>query len=176
MSEDKIILSKNEWLILSSLSDDRECLSSIDEPELSRTEMVELLEGLYKRGLICIESGTLFERKKLLEEPDKHWDTAYWFGLTEKGCKEWEAHSQQYSGQPVDWSSSWKGEFFDDKREGYIEGVSEKVCMQALENHLKDIPFTIDSIKHKEIDGFQAKYYKYIAGGHRIDFKLKRKL
>jgi hypothetical protein len=171
-------LSRNEWLVLSSLSDDWECLSSIEKPEVSRADMVELLEELYGKGLICVEKGLPFDRKILLEEPNEHWDTIYWFGLTENGCDAWEKYSQKYSEYPVDWSSSWKGSFWSDERGGYIEGVSEDVCKQALKSQLKNVPFTIDknSIEHKNIEGFQAKYYKFIPSGHRIDFKLKRSI
>jgi hypothetical protein len=32
-----------------------------------------------------------------------------------------------------------------------------------------------NTISHLEIDGFNAKYYKYLPGGHRITFKLRKK-
>ncbi len=30
------------------------------------------------------------------------------------------------------------------------------------------------TLRHSEIKGFQAKHYKYISGGHRIDFTIKK--
>jgi hypothetical protein len=177
MSGDKENLSRNEWLVLSSLSDDWECLSSINKPEVSRADMVELLDGLYGKGLICIEKGVPFDRKILLEEPNEYWDTNFWFGLTEKGCQAWEDDSRKYGESPVDWRLSWKGCFSPEKG-GYIEGVSEKICEQILKDCLKRTPFKVSrkSITHKKIEGFQAKYYKYIPGGDRIDFKTKRSI
>lgn len=168
-------LSRDEWFVLDSLADDWECLSSIDGPEVSKINMIELLEGLYVKGLISIKKGVPFDRKILLEEPDEYWDTIYWFGLTEKGCNAWERNSQKYNGEPVDWSLSWRS-CFSPEEGGYIEGISEKVCIQVLKDYLRQNPLKINwrSIAHKNIKGFQAKYYKFIRGGHRIDFKLKR--
>jgi hypothetical protein len=63
----------------------------------------------------------------------------------------------------------------DKKGQGWIEGIAEKVCLEGLERLAQNALWQIDktTLKHSAVDGFQAKYYKYIQGGHRIDFKLQ---
>jgi hypothetical protein len=177
MVDDRENLSKNEWLILESLANDWECLSTIEEPDVSRTEKIELIERLYEKGLISILNNVPFDKKNLLKEPDGFISNDYWFGLTEKGCEEWEKYSQKYYGSAINWDKSWKSCFSPEKG-GYIEGVSEQICVQILKDDFKHKSFSVDwkSAEHKNLEEFQAKYYKYLAGGHRIDFKTKRSI
>jgi len=174
--------SKLEWHILDNLSNDWECLTTIypevEElvPGISRENVVDAIHNLIKEGCIQIQGGHIFDKKALLSEPEEYFDTKYWFGLTTLGCKAWEAHSVEYAGYPIDWTQAWSSYISYRNREGYIDGVSKEVCLAAISKGLlREEGFEIDkkSMKYSKIDGFNAKYYKYISGGCRISFKLR---
>ena len=171
-------ITKFEWCILDELSDDYECFASIypnllkDLPDTSSQDVQRGLYQLYKSGLIELMEGRLMQEEDLMSETEKSFDTKYWFGLTSTGCDAWESGAAP----PVDWSEAYTAHIDYKKQNGYIEGTTRKVCLRELNQLPIDKTFQIDmkSLSHSEIPGFQAKYYKYISGGHRIDFKLKR--
>jgi len=177
--------SKLDWYILDNLSNDWECLTTI-YPEvaefvsgISRENVVDAIHHLIKEGYIQIRGGHIFDKEALLSEPEEYLETKYWFGLTTLGCEAWEAHSVEYAGYPIDWTQAWSASISFENREGHIDGVSKEVCLAAINKELfllREEPFEIDkkSMKYSKINGFNAKYYKYISGGCRISFKLRR--
>jgi hypothetical protein len=181
--------SKLELLILDCLSDDTECVASIwyhNEDELqnvSGEEFKNTIYELYKRGLINDPSmSEPISREDILDEEttNEYHIGNYYFGLTPAGVEFWEEACRE-SGEPIDWSKSWHASYDTKKQEGYINGTSKEVCLNELESwnkkpqgDLKDWQVDMNSLVHSEIEGFQAKYYKYISGGHRVSFKLNR--
>ena len=182
--------SKLELLILDSLSDDTECVASIwfhNEDELhdiSGHKLKNTIYHLYERGLIYIEGETaLLDREDILaEEATNEYHTGnYYFGLTLAGVEFWE-EARKECDEPVDWSKTWTAHRDYNEQKGYIDGTSREVCLNAFiesnqetRGNFKDWQVDMSSLVDSEIEGFQAKYYKYIPGGHRISFKLKRR-
>jgi hypothetical protein len=183
-------ISKLEWLILGSLSNDTECVACIwpdmkeSMPSITGYELKDVIYSLYKRGLIYIASETepVDREDVLAEEITNEYSTGnYYFGLTSKGVEVWEKATEKYD-EPVDWSKSWTANHDLERREGHIDGTSREVCLNRLKawnengyGEFKEWQVDMDSLIHSEIKGFQAKYYRYISGGHRISFKLKRR-
>jgi len=182
-------LTELEWNILDNVSDDWECPVTIcpeverDVPGSSRTEIIHTLYELHERGFLELMKGGNVDLAELMNDPPDDFGTRYWFGLTTLGCSIWQSHAEQFGSETVDWSRSWVGHGPDVNGRGYVDGTSREVCLEALDHlirfaHLtRDEDWEIDrsSLKDSAIDGFQAKYYKYIEGGHRISFKLKSK-
>lgn len=172
-----INLTKLEWAILNSLSDDQECPATIctlvqDEvPDASWQDVLNALYRLHQSGLIELTDGQLLRREILMSETKGNIDTPLWFGLTSTGCTAWESGAKS----PIDWSGAWCGHLDYESQKGHVEGTTREVCLGALTRLSPDKKFQIDmaSLSHSELSGFQAKYYKHLPGGHRIDFKLK---
>ena len=176
-------LTKLEWIILDMLSEFPAnvalTLSLIkdDFPDISQKEVAEVVFKLYKLGLVFEDKNLTVDLQALSDEPEDYIDNKHWFGLTEAGCKLWEKDIPTYSGEAIDWSKRTSGSYSFDKKEGFIEGVSKKSCLAALESwmqHEKDWELDRDTIVFTKINGFKAKYYKYIPGGYRLTFKLKK--
>jgi len=174
-------LSKIEFEILDSLAIDWECIFSLStpsSPDISKLEIVDCLQHLFNKGYIQLPKEIPFNRDALLSEPqEEYWDTKYWFGLTDAGCKTWEDYLEKNLGSPVDWSRAWNARLNYKKEEGYVVGTTKKVCLKAFEklkSGRSDFRIRRKLLKHSTIPGFDATYYKYISGGHRIDFKLQR--
>lgn len=182
--------SKIELFILDCLSDNTECVASIwfhKEDELQNVsghELKNTIYNLYKRGLISDRSvpEPLSCEDIMAEDPTNEYHTGnYYFGLTPAGVEFWE-EARRESGEPVDWSRSWHASYDTKKQEGHIDGTSKEVCLKELESwnkkprdSFKDWQVDMNSLIHLEIEGFQVKYYKYISGGHRISFKLRKR-
>lgn len=171
-------ISELEWKILDSLSDGLASTADMQIQVSSLQELREKVYELYRRGILYAYNEPV-EYGKLMSEPPEpvDIDNEYAFGLTELGSKCWEEGSKIYSDKPVDWSKAKICILSPKKGWGYIEGTTEEICLAAL----KEIPdytgWEADksTVVHEEIEGFQAKYYKYIPGGHRVTFKLKKK-
>jgi hypothetical protein len=176
-------LTNLEWNILESLSNDEETVALIlslikkDFPEITTREVAQNIYSLYERGLIYEDNGKEVYLRTLLDESEDYMENVYWFGLTEAGCKYWEDFALEYGGESIDWSNAWKGHISIKSREGYIDGTSLETCLQGLDKIDDDIEWQIDrsTLVHSDIKGFQAKYYKYLQGGHNISFKLKKR-
>ncbi|HBC87378.1 MAG TPA: hypothetical protein DCZ94_10520 [Lentisphaeria bacterium] len=174
-------MDKIDWLILNELSDDFESMNQIYPLEKAmqakRRDIIDRIEILIQKGLIKLLNDVDFDKETLLAEPENYPGTEFWFGLTEKGAGAFEKHAKKFDGSEIDWSGSYciHRDFSD--QTGYVEGTSEKVCLSSLSSILDDDEWIIDmtSLKHSDIPGFQAKYYKYLSGGHRIDFRIKKK-
>ena len=181
--------SKLELLILDSLSDDTECIASIwfhNENELhgiSGQDIKDAIYRLYEQGLIYDSSIANIDREDILaEETTNEYHTGnYYFGLTPAGVEFWE-EARKENDEPVDWSKTWTARRDYNEQKGYIDGTSREVCLNALiesnqetRGNFKDWQVDMSSLVDSEFEGFQAKYYKYIPGGHRISFKLKRR-
>lgn len=170
-------MSKLEWAILDNLSDDQECPATIcpevqeEIKDASRQDVIDALCRLHEAGLVALPDRTTLSREALIAEAEGNFDTPHWFGLTSSGCAAWEAGSET----PIDWSEMWSGHIDYESRKGYVEGTSQDVCITALPRLIPDNKQQIDmtSLSHSDISGFQAKYYKHLPGGHRIDFVLK---
>ena len=170
-------MSKLEYTILDNLSDDLECPATIcpevqeEIRDASRQDVIDALCRLHESGLVALPDGTPLDREALIAEPEGNFDALYWFGLTASGCAAWEAGSET----PIDWSKMWSGRIDYEGRKGYVEGTSRDVCIAALPRLMPDKKEQIDmtSLSHSDISGFQAKYYKHLPGGHRIEFILK---
>jgi hypothetical protein len=183
-------ISELEWLILGSLSNDTECVATIwpdikeSVPSITEHQLKDTIYQLYKIGLVYIESetGPVSRENILAEETENEYSNGnYYFGLTPKGVEVWEASSGKYD-EPINWSNSWKASYDIERQKGFIDGTSKEVCLSVLikDNQegfgmFKEWQIDMDSLEHSDIEGFQAKYYKYISGGHRISFKLKRR-
>ncbi len=176
-------LTKLEWHILDGLAYDWECMSSLpieksEFPDISKIEIIDCLQQLFGKGHIQLLHGMSFNREVMLAEPqEEYWDTKYWFGLTDAGCKTWEDYLDKYLGDPVDWSKVWSAQLSYEKEEGYVVGTTKEVCLKAfrkLKSGRNDFRIRRKLLKHSKIHGFDATYYKHIPGGHRIDFKLQR--
>jgi hypothetical protein len=182
--------SKLEWCILDALSNDTECVAIIwpyvkdTLPDISGDKLKDTIYKLYKRGLVYIESETApVDREDILAEETTNQNSIgnYYFGLTPAGVELWEEASKKYD-EPVDWSNSWIVHYDVEHQEGYINGTSREVCLNQLirDNQssyslLEEWQVDMNSLVHSNVKGFQAKYYKYISGGHRIRFKLKKR-
>jgi hypothetical protein len=175
-------LTKLEWSILDSLSDDREavalilCLINDDFPLISQKEVAESVYKMYTQGLLFEFYNKSVDYEILLNESSDYADANYWFGLTAIGCKSWEENDPVYLGEPIDWSRAWTRYLDVVNKKGWIKGTSQEVCLTALKDLIKDEKWQVDTttIVHSKIEGFQAKYYKYIEGGHKITFLLKK--
>jgi hypothetical protein len=177
-------LTKLEWTILNNLANDWECPATIS-PEVqseingtSRKEVLGTLYQLFERGLVALQDGGSLQLQTLLSESEDNFDTRLWFGLTQTGCFEWEKHAEQFSGNAIHWGQSWSGNISYLDAAGYVDGTTREVCVEALNRLLPDdTEWEIDrnTLQDSAIAGFDAKYYKYIHGGHRISFKLRKK-
>ncbi len=176
-------LTQTEWEVLNSLADGRECLGTMEtllpeELSISRPKLEETVWELCQRGLIAPDGGQLTV-EALRAEPEEYIDQQFWFGMIEKGVLLWEKYYTVFSGEINDWSESWRGKFDAQTGQGgYVDGASRQVCLAALDridgqNKLWYIDR--ESLDEAEIDGFQAKYYKYLKGWHRISFKMKKR-
>jgi hypothetical protein len=167
-------INKLEWNILDSLSDDQECFATMYIPRISKTKIKEIVYGLYQEGFLYEDTNQTVDYSTLMSETENYADAHYWFGLTQLGAESWEKYAKTYSGNNIDWSHAWRGHVDYKEKNGYIDGVSKEVCFNALKMVLteKNWQIDIETIQHSKIDGFQAKYYKYIPGGHRITFTI----
>jgi hypothetical protein len=172
-----------EWKILNNLANDRECPATIlpevaeEVGNVSREEIIDALLKLFDKGLIDLPDGNGVTKKELLAEPEDNFGTRLWFGLTRSGCSAWEAHAKEYYGEFIDWSSAWTGFISYLDKKGYVDGISFDVCKKALDKilaHEKKWEIDRNSLEDMPIDGFYAKYFKHINGGHRIMFKIKK--
>jgi hypothetical protein len=180
-------LTKLEWSILNSLANDGEAVTlmmgliEFDFPgimqKISQREIAEIVYTLYQRELLSEFYNKKVDYQTLINETSDYVDAAYWFGLTEAGYKCWEEYAPVYLGESIDWSDSWHADLNFEHQDGWIKGVSKEVCLENLEGIDKDNNWQIDrtTLVHSKIKGFQAKYYKYIQGGHQITFKLKKR-
>jgi hypothetical protein len=172
-----------EWTILDNLSDDWECPATICKevadavPEATRQTVLRTLLSLHEQGLVRLQNGNRPDPQALLSEREEDFDTPHWFALTPEGCTRWERDSMTFSGSPISWSEAWSGHVDFASCKGHVDGTNEAVCLSALPRLLHDDKWTIDmtSLAHSEIPGFRAKYYKYLTGGHRIDFRIRKK-
>jgi hypothetical protein len=177
-------LDKLEWSILNSLSDDWECSTTIC-PEIegqvddtNRVAILRCLFNLHSRGLVTLQDGRALTLEDFLSERKDDFDTKFWFGLTEAGRAEWEKFSEKYSGASVDWTRAWVGCISYDRGRSYVDGTSLDVCTEALKQLFPDdTEWEIDwnTLESTSIEGFHAKYHKYLDGGQRISFQLKKK-
>ena len=183
-------VSELELLIIDCLSVDNGCVASIRYHEaeglhdIPDVELKNAIYGLYKRGLIHDRgiSEPIPRESIMAEDTSNQYHTGnYYFGLTPAGVEFWE-EARRKNGDPVDWSRMWSAYTSPEQHEGYIDGTFREVCLNVLKSwndngldFLKDWQVDMDSLMESEIEGFYATYYKYISGGHRIFFKLKRR-
>jgi hypothetical protein len=175
-------LTKLEWTILSSISDDEESVALIleiirnDFRNISQKEVAETIYKLYQNGLVEDKKEAV-DYETLINESEDYAGNYYWFSLTDVGFNYWEKFASIYSDGPNDWSKSWVAQPDYKMGEGFIDGASLEACLQGLDRIDDDKEWKIDrnSLIHSEIEGFQAKYYKHINGGHRITFKFVRR-
>lgn len=143
--------------------------------DFSLLEVRETAYKLYERGLIRATPEPI-EIEKLMNESSNYINADYWFGLTSSGVEYREEGAKIFSDGPIDWPQAWSEYLSYKDKEKYIDETSKEVCMTALHEHIGDEDWEIDmkTLRHFKIEGFQAKYYKYIPSGHRITFKLKK--
>lgn len=170
-------ITKLEWRILNSLSDDKECIAAMNIPRISKADIKKTTYELYQNGLLYEDTNQTLDYNTLMSETENVADACYWFGLTQLGAGYWEKYSKKYSGNYIDWSQACTGYLDFQKNEGYLDGTSKRVCLNSLQDLVstKDRQIDIDTIQYSKTNGFYAKYYKYITDGHRITFKLSRK-
>jgi len=175
-------LTKLEWEILQNLSNNCECPATIC-PEVadevknsSRKDILKTLHDLFNENFIYIDGVESIQSDELLSEPEKNFDTKFWFGLTDKGCEAWEKHSVEFCGEPIIWKNAWRS-YETSEGISYIVGVNKTVCIEGLKQVHPDSweeKITDKLIEEQSIDGFNATYYKYIKGGYRIKYKLNK--
>jgi hypothetical protein len=177
-------ISKLEWFIFDAMADGYESVSGIWQyvtgfiSEVTDNELKNTIYNLYHHGLILVDGKTkrLSKIDILHEEISKESLIGNcYFGMTTKGAYAWEEASSQY-GEIIDWSDSTVSNLEYKTQRGYVEGISIQICLRKLGELILDNNWQIDmnSIIHSEIDGFRPKYYKYIPGGYRICFTLKK--
>jgi hypothetical protein len=170
-------LSQLELAVLDNLSDDWECPATVcpevqeEMPGASRQDVLNALCRLHQSGYIKQMNGGPLNREALLAEAEGNFDTSHWFGLTPTGCAAWESGAEP----PIDWSEAWVRHLDYENRTGHIEGTTRDVCLAALPrlSPEKELQVDMTSLSHSDISSFQAKYYKRLPNGHRIDFTLK---
>jgi hypothetical protein len=155
-----------DWKILDALSDDYEpmeqivsSLQRVSTPE----ELLELdarLSNLVRMGFVET-SGTDFEL----------------YSLTSTGSATWERLATSYSDKAIDWSEFCASHIEYKTHAGRISGTTESVCMSALDRLSVAAKLEIDqsTIRHEPIEGFWAKYHKWLPGGHQITFRFQVK-
>jgi len=176
-------LTKLEWSILDSLSDDEETIGLIlsiiqhDYPYISSEEVAKCVYKLYQQGLLLEDKNKDIDLQTLLNESPDYRDNVYWFWLTEKGGEYLEQFAKSYSGEAIDWTKSWVSHINTKLNEGYVDGVSSDVCLRGLESIdiVKNWQIDRNTLACSQIDGFMAKYYKYVQGGYRVSFKLNKR-
>jgi hypothetical protein len=176
-------ITKLEWSILNCLSDDEETTGLIfsmikdDLPNISIKEVAESILKLYQKDLLLEDNHQDVVPHNLIMEGVDYRDNVYWFGLTDKGCKYWEEYAPTYSGGPIDWSQCWVGHLDYEHKNGHVDGISLKGCLQGLKRIDTEKDWQVDrtTLTTLVIAGFQATYYKYIKGGCRVSFKLKKR-
>jgi hypothetical protein len=170
-------ITKLEWQILDSLSEDKECIAAVNISKNSKADIKKTTYELYQKGLLYEVTNQSLDYNILMSETENAAEAHYWFGLTQLGAEYWEKHSRKYSGNYIDWSQACIGYLDFQKNEGYLDGTSKRVCLNSLQDlvHAKDRQIDVDTIQYSKTEGFYAKYFKYITGGHRITFKLSRK-
>jgi hypothetical protein len=169
-------ITELEWKILDSLSDALASTADMQVQGLSLQELREKVYELYQRGILYAYNGPV-EYDKLMSEPPEQVDidNEYGFGLTELGSECWEKGSKIYSDKPVDWTKARITILYPEW--GYIEGTTEEICLAALEKIPDNSGWEAEksTIVHEEIEGFKPYYHKYLTGGHRIKFRLKKR-
>ncbi len=153
-------IDKIGWAILDSLSDDYESFEMIAAavrqiaPNADDNLIQQRIDELLISGLL--RTMAKFEN---------------YYGMTTEGSAIWEEHTRMYSDEPIDWSKSWTLDVDHKTLKGHVCGTNRQVCESALAKHAgTDIVVDVSTLRHSSIDGFDAKYYKKIKGGHRIDF------
>jgi|WetSurMetagenome_2_1015567.scaffolds.fasta_scaffold290991_1 hypothetical protein len=176
------VITQLEWYVLDCLSDGKETVDLIlsaikqDFPEITCRKVVECVYGLHKDGLVFEDGNKKLEHKILISESVDYTKNAYWFGLTEKGCKYWEDYSYTYTGETISWEDAWIIGADYQNLIGYVDGTSLKACSIGLEKFEIEKGWQIDRncLKNSKIEGFKPKYYKEIKGGYRVTFNLKK--
>jgi hypothetical protein len=174
-------VTKDEWLILDTLTDSLEGIAQISanvEDSIPAEKVNAIVYELCGRGLVSSYSKNMQKSGEniLSEENMRHNTGEFYFGLTPAGAETWERASAVCD-KPVDWSSSYVAARDFVAQKGRVDGVSREVCINALTKLTEDKEWQIDmnSLVESEITGFQAKYYKYMPGGYRISFRLTRR-
>lgn len=78
--------------------------------------------------------------------------------------------------ETVDWTQYWRCGLDYKSKTGFVEGATRQACLARISGISLDNDFQIDmlSLEHSELQEFQAKYYKSLPGGYRINFRLKK--
>ena len=176
-------LTDFEWNILDYLSDGRENVALIkkylkdDFPSTSQKVVAETVFKLYQLGLLFEDKNKVVDFQSIMNESTDYIDNIYRFGLTDTGARLWQENALVYSGETINWSNAARGSFDFVNQEGYIEGVSKEACIALLEKTDQNETWQIDrnTLVYSQIEGFWAKYYKYMPGGYKINFKLKKR-
>jgi hypothetical protein len=153
-------VDKLRWAILDAVSDDYEpmemIVSSVETqvPGSNHRQVQDEVDRLLIESQLCTVGKT---------------DISY--GMTLKGCETWERLCGGFSDGPPNWVEYWTIDLDYQAGTGYVSAPSREACESALAKYTRP-GITIDraSYVHAAIAEFQAKYYKRILGGHRIDF------
>jgi hypothetical protein len=93
------------------------------------------------------------------------------------GCEMWERLDRSCCPDepPIDWSTKWVLSVDFARSLGTITGTTRAVCESALARHsaLEGWQIDPDSLIHRSVEGFQAKYYKWLPGEHEIWFAFR---
>ena len=155
-----------DWKILDALSDDREPIEQIVS-NLQRDSTPEELLDLDGRLGNLVRMGFVEASGMDLEL----------YSLTSTGSATWERLATSYADEAIDWSRFWASHIEYKTHAGRISGTTEAVCMSALGRLSVAAKLDIDqsTIRHEPIEGFWAKYHKWLPGGHQITFRFRVK-
>lgn len=171
-------INKLEWKILNDLSGALASTAAMKKQGLSLQKLREKVYDLYQRGILYEDAKRMVEYDKLMTEPPEQvdLDSEYAFGLTELGSEYWAEGSKKYAKKPIDWTRASIIIFHPQQGIGWVEGTTKEVCLAKLDEWPKENRWQADvsTIAHEEIEGFKPHYHKYLKGGHRITFKIKK--
>lgn len=175
-------LDKIDWTILNVLCFDYESIIQIyplDEyPEISRDEVIDRLYNLFKKGYVCLMNDKEFNIEQIKNEPDDCEYSEFWYGITETGSEFWEENAERYAGIKIDWSDIWSEIIIYTEERGIIHATSPDTCLNRLkkcqEENKNEIIIDFDSVRISKVKEFEARYYKIIKNGYRLEFRFMK--
>ena len=154
-------LDATDWAILDAVSDSPEspvdivCYLQYLQVPHERADVEARLVKLVSTGCLQTESA----------------DPVV-YGLTSAGSEAWEYLGPRYSDQRLDWSEAWVVHLDYERGIGRITGTTRAICESVLfgESTIDGLEIERDTLSHETVEGFWAKYHRWLNGGHQVSF------